>query len=66
MRPPKYYDKEFEKLDSDYYSEIKAARIYQGLNHQDNNTVDRRCTREKVQENKMQLLVRPYEKGQKL
>ena len=66
MRPPKYYDKEFEKLDSDYYSEIKAARIYQGLNHQDNNTVNRRCTREKVQENKMKLLVRPYEKGQQI
>jgi hypothetical protein len=59
VKPPKYYDRQFELLYPVEMEEIKFDREKNALAHLDNNTPDRLKTREYVQLRKLDKLIRP-------
>lgn len=61
MNPPKYYDKELEKLDDCLHSEMKSMRQAAASKHSDNNTLRRLTTRETVKLSQIKRLERPIE-----
>lgn len=58
MRPPKYYDRQFEAARPFEFEEIKAIRLENADKHIDNNTPARLNVREAVQKAKLNLLPR--------
>ncbi len=57
-RPPKYYDTQYEILDPDEFTKIKALRSKKAKKHIDNNTPLRLKTRERIQQLKLKQLPR--------
>lgn len=65
MRPPKYYDRQYEIIEPFLMDEIKDERSLNAVQFLDNNTPDRLLVREKVQNARLSKLVR-HDKGDKL
>ncbi len=61
MRPPRYYDKQFELTNSEEFDTLKRNRKRGALKHADNNTRARLEVREKVQQAKLGQLNRKLE-----
>lgn len=61
MRPPKYYDSQFEVLFPSDYADIKEERAVNALEFKADNTADRLDVRHQVQLGKLRSLVRPLE-----
>lgn len=61
MKPPKYYDKLFDLVDSNMFRKIKGERIKKSLVHSSDCTYERLNIREQVQNSKFKQLIRPYE-----
>lgn len=61
MRPPKFYDSQFELLSPFEYDEIKHRREENSKKHFDNNTYERLQVREQVQNARLKQLIRPME-----
>lgn len=62
VRPPKYYDGQFEIGFPEELARLKAKRKLKALAHEDNNTYERRLIREECQMHKFNQLKREYEK----
>lgn len=60
LQQPKYYDNQFEVIDSDLLAEIKMQRKIKAKNNVDN-THDRRMVKKQIQQQKLTLLNRDYE-----
>lgn len=58
MRPPKFYDHQFELIDPKEITRIKRRRVVQSKNHADNNTPERLRVREQVQKARLNKLPR--------
>lgn len=63
LRPPKYYDSQYELLYPTEMEELKYQRTRNAAKHSANNTLDRRLVREEIQLHKHKLLIRGYENG---
>ena len=61
MRPPRFYDYQFELSDPDTFGKIKQARVRAAKKHLDNNTPERLKVREQVQSAKLKQLKRTIE-----
>lgn len=61
MRPPRFYDKQLEKLDPELYKKIKLDRKAQALNNAADNTVARLKTKETCKLAQFQQLKRGLE-----
>lgn len=61
LKPPKYYDAQFEILSPKELSIVKLRRKLNGEKHADNNTIDRLNDRRIIQELKLKQLKRGYE-----
>lgn len=61
MKPPKYYDSQYELLYPGEIEKIKAGRKDKAKQHASNNTLDRLQIRETIQEIKAKRLLRRYE-----
>lgn len=61
VRPPKYYDSQYELLYPDEFVKLKSKRVKTSRLFSDNNTKDRLSVREKVQLSKLKSLVRKLE-----
>lgn len=61
MKPPKYYDTQYEILDPRHFKKIKQNRLASAEKHCNNNTSDRLLVREEIQYEKFKLLKRNYE-----
>lgn len=58
MRPPKYYDREYEKIDPDGWRQVRVRREVSGDSHADDNTYDRLAVRETCKNSQIQTLTR--------
>lgn len=58
VRPPKYYDTQFEILNPDAYEKIKSNRLKNAKKHVDNNTPERLHVRERVKKAQINKLHR--------
>lgn len=58
MKPPKYYDIQYEIMEPDIYATLKAKRLKEAKKHVDNNTPERLQTRLKVLLSKISTLHR--------
>lgn len=58
MRPPKFYDRQFEISHSETYRTVRMHRKWSGKEHADDNTPARLKVRETVQEARLQRLPR--------
>lgn len=58
MRPPKFYDAQFELLSPDEFAKIRSRRKRGAKDHADNNTPERLKTREIVQQARLDQLPR--------
>lgn len=63
MKPPKYYDAQFDIANPEQFGKIKARRKHKALKLGENNTPERRCVREQIQVLKAKQLLRRYENG---
>lgn len=61
VKPPKFYDRQFEILYPDEYVKLKRARVKSSRLYVDNNTPDRLKVREKVTLSKLEFLPRKLE-----
>lgn len=61
MRPPRYYDKVYDTFDPEEMLVIKAKRMEESKKYVADNTFKRRMVRKKVQELRLEKLVRPLE-----
>jgi hypothetical protein len=61
MRPPKYYDSQYEILDPQSFQKVKRKRKTDSKKHVDNNTPARLRVRESLQNQKLKLLPRNLE-----
>jgi len=61
VRPPRYYDQNFELVDSELLEQIKWTRKKNLRKYADNNTPERLAVREKIQDVKVQLLQRNHD-----
>lgn len=61
LKPPKYYNAQYEKVYPSDYEKIKNRRIVNAKKHSYNNTRDRLTVRETIQKYKFNLLKRNYE-----
>lgn len=61
LKPPKYYNAQYEKVYPSDYEKIKNRRIVNAKKHFYNNTRDRLTVRETIQKYKFNLLKRNYE-----
>jgi hypothetical protein len=61
IRPPKYYDGQYEISHPERLAKLKAKRIKKAKQHAENNTLERRMVREECQELKFKQLKRGYE-----
>lgn len=58
MRPPRYYDKQFEITDPADYNRTKSKRVRNARQHADDNTPQRRRVRQQVLQSKLTKLPR--------
>jgi len=58
MRPPRYYDTQYEITDEKEFRKVRGARVRNAKKHEENNTKDRLRVRETVQEARLKLLPR--------
>lgn len=58
MKPPKYYDRQYEITDPQGWVEVRRKRLHRAEAHSENNTPARLKVREKVQQSKLDLLPR--------
>lgn len=58
IKPPKYYDRQYEIIEEEEYSRIKSKRKIQAKKQEKNNTLARLKVRETVQQAKLNLLKR--------
>jgi len=63
MRPPKYYDRQYELTDPKTFRNIRGARVVRAKTHADDNTPERLSDREKVQQAQAKQLPRNIEDG---
>jgi len=61
MRPPKYYDRQYELTDPKTFRNLRGARVARGRSHADDNTPARLSDREKVQSAQVAKLPRNLE-----
>lgn len=61
VRPPKYYDRQYEIEQPPAWRAIRAKRVRDAKKHADNNTPERLAVRQKVHDAKLQKLPRTYE-----
>jgi len=61
MRPPKYYDSQYELLSPDQFNKLKRKRKINSKKHASNNTPKRLAVREEVQLARLKLLPRNVE-----
>lgn len=61
LKPPKFYNSQYEILYPQQYAKIKANRINLAKQHASNNTVDRLAIREFIQLDRFNQLPRSYE-----
>jgi len=61
MRPPKFYDREYELTDETKFRKIRGSRIRASKKHADDQTPERLAVREKVQEARTNQLPRNLE-----
>lgn len=66
MRPPKYYDSQYEILDPEHLEEVKHARYERAKRYFADQTEERLSVRKKIQELRARKLIRAYEKGDTL
>jgi len=52
---PKYYDRQLEKLDPEYFEKVKSARVRRGLKYRIDSTPERLSVREEVATAKLNL-----------
>jgi len=64
VRPPKYYDRQFEIEQPSSWRRLRARRVINARRHEDNNTPERLRVREKVLNAKLHKLPRTYEENQ--
>jgi len=62
MRPPRYYDNQFELVDDKLMSRLKSKRVIEGKKFLDNNTPERLNVREQVQLARLNKLKRTVDK----
>jgi hypothetical protein len=62
MRPPKFYDTQYELTNPEEFALIKQARIDNAELHKEDQTYDRLKTREQIQKERYKKLHRKYEK----
>jgi len=62
LKPPRYYDNQFEIICPDTVTAIKKTRIRRAKKQSKNNTVDRLAVREFIQNQKLKQLPRNYDK----
>lgn len=65
MRPPKYYDRQYELTDPKTFRNLRGARVARAKTHGDDNTPERLADREKVQQAQLTQLPRTIEDGTK-
>lgn len=63
MRPPKFYDRQYELTNPEEFERIKEKRIEDAKKHEEDQTYDRLKTREFIQEKRFEKLHRKYEKA---
>lgn len=63
VKPPKYYDSQFEVIDPDLLSVVKSQRKFRGEKHSFDNSLDRLRVREQCHETKHKQLKRSFENG---
>lgn len=63
MRPPKFYDRQYELTEPENYESIKRARKKNAAKHEENNTPDRLKVRQKVAEARLKKLPRKLEES---
>jgi len=61
IRPPKFYDSQYEIVDPDAFNSIKSKRKQKGFKHKENNTSQRLRVREKITLLKLNRLPRNHE-----
>ncbi len=61
VRPPRYYDQNYELVNSDEIEKIKWTRKKNLRKHAENNTPERLAVREKIQDAKNKLLERNHD-----
>lgn len=61
IKPPKYYDRQYEILNPEKFSKIKRQRVKQGKNNLQNSTTGRLITREIIHNKKGTQLIRGYD-----
>lgn len=57
-KPPAYYDRLLGEIDPDKLEEVKAKRVEGAMQHQADQTLERRMVRQRVREAKIGLLER--------
>lgn len=58
VKPPRFYDLKYKKMDPDGFQELKQARILKALEHAADQTPERRAVREEVLRARVKNLVR--------
>lgn len=61
MKPPKFYDKIFEKVSEKDYAKLKSKRRIKNIDRKNDNTPDRLAVREQIKLYKAKQLKRSYE-----
>lgn len=61
MKPPKFYDRQFELTEPTVFAHIKMLRILKGKTHDVDNSPDRLKVRETVTKARLKKLPRTYE-----
>ena len=62
MKPPKFYDRQYELTNPDEMIRIKEERGQEAAKHSEDQTYDRLKTREYIQKERFKKLPRTYEK----
>jgi len=63
VRPPKYYDSQFEILSPQEFSRIKDLRVTNSIKYADNNTPERLLVRENLQKRRLNFLPRNLDRS---
>lgn len=63
VRPPRFYDSQFEITDPELFKAVKTARVRKAIKYKDNNTADRLETRERFMNRKLEVFKREGTEG---
>jgi len=61
VRPPKFYDSQYEKIYPSDFKRLKLSRIAKAARHKDNNTDSRLIVRQEIKQLQLNKLIRSYE-----